>query len=178
MKAAYISSYLHLLPNKERSYGPATFGALCLINWIKSTIESIRHLSTRAGTFWHTLYMLMLLIHIPWHSFRFYSHLNSILKQTLKLSSDSEWNTTKWEVGGADMFRLYSPEYTLQAFSPPANPTLNSINEDEFISIMTFTLNHKFVNCHHERSSYERRILFLEKKYRRIISLFCSTWGC
>lgn len=89
----------------------------------------------------------------------------------------------KWKVAelrwwfGAWWLWLYSPEYTCQPFLPSCYLPLNLINKDEFLSIMKFTLNHKFVNGHHDRSSNKMRF-WKKKKRASLMSLLRSTWGC
>lgn len=177
-KLAYIiHSYLHLIPVAK---GTLTIWSrnnekLCLI-WIK--YDLFCHLNI--------LNICMVWIHI-FHKivYSFQSHPNLKLTCTttyaVKVIQNEIWKKLevtelKWWFAARWLW-LYSPEYTCQPFLPSDNLPLNLINKDEFLSIMKFTLNHKFVNGHYERSGNKRRFCF-RKKRDCLISLLCPTWGC
>lgn len=76
----------------------------------------------------------------------------------------NEWKNTRSlslaAASGARWSGLYRAEHARQSFLPSCKPALNLINKDEILSVMKFTLNHRSVSGHRDRSSIERIVYF------------------
>lgn len=106
----------------------------------------------------------------------------------LKLIQNEVWKKQEVRVWmliwSPTILELLSRIYLAAFFLPSCNLPLNLINKDEFLSIMKFTLNHKFFSVATMKGQAIKGLFiylfvhFIQKNEAALWVLRCQTWAC